>query len=398
MSSQNQYDIEKDRFVDLCSKFTGISKTNLNKYLETNTVSNLFAHPGAINITDTQRNKVLQLQEMRGLYNNLKSQDHVYTLNSSSRSGEYFKEFFYNTKDKEQFVCSFLDNSNQIIATKVMTTGTVNMSAVFPREICKAALLNDAASVILAHNHPGGSLKPSPEDITVTRQIDASLKTLKVQLLDHIIVTDRSFTSFQEKGISLTNEPDILSEASSFKYLAGDKMRENVIKQYNHESPVSGSLNYGRIDFLSNTGTVGETIYYKDKLSFDKEVSESNNIGRPISCHVEEVVKNLKDQIIDMYSKEFPAVRHISEKTVQSINTLNIENGKPLSIKDIKKAYTVAGKNLEANPNGTNMATFDKYKNVVDGLKQAQSLERKEKAQEKALLNPSKSKVMEMTQ
>jgi len=77
---------------------------------------------------------------------------------------------------------------------------------------------------------------------------------------------------------------------------------------------------------------------------------------------------------------------------------LNTENGQPLSIKEIKNAYTSAGKKLEADPSDANMATFDKLKDVSDGLKQAQYLDRKEIAQEKALLNPSRSNVMEMAQ
>jgi hypothetical protein len=152
---------------------------------------------------------------------------------------------------------------------------------------------------------------------------------------------------------------------------------------------------YGHIDFLSNSGNVVETNYFKDKQSFDTEVSECINVGRPIIRHID---KQFKDQIIDMYSKEFPAIRHISEKTARSIDALNTQNGQPLTIKDIRNAYIVAGKNLEAVPSDSNMDIFDKLKDVSDGLKQAQFLERKEVAQEKTLINPSKTKVLEMTQ
>ena len=129
-----------------------------------------------------------------------------------------------------------------------------------------------------------------------------------------------------------------------------------------------------------------------------KEYVAEKVLLEPVSIPIVVPVLNNKDQVIAMYSKEFPAIRHISEKTAIGINALNAENGQPLSIKAIKKLYTVAGKNLEANSTDANMATFDKYKNVVDGVKQAQSLARKEKAQEKALLNPTKTKVMEMAQ
>lgn len=205
MSLLNQYDIDKDQFVELFSKFTGLSKTKIYKFLEDNSISTLFEHPTSINATESQIKKIDQLKELRNLYKNLKSQDKVYRIDSSQKAGEYFREYFADTKDKERFACSFLDNSNRIIATKVISTGTINEAPVFPREILKAALLYDSSSVILAHNHPGGSLSPSPQDITVTKLIGDALATIKISVVDHIIVGDNSFTSFAEKGLSFTS-------------------------------------------------------------------------------------------------------------------------------------------------------------------------------------------------
>lgn len=129
-----------------------------------------------------------------------------------------------------------------------------------------------------------------------------------------------------------------------------------------------------------------------------QEYVTDNVLLEPTSVSVVVPVQDIRNQIIDMYSKEFPAIRHISEKTALSISDLNTQNTKPFSIKEIKKAYTLAGKKLEADPSEVNIVTFEKYKDVVDGIKQAQSLDRKAKAQEKALLSPTKSKVLEMAQ
>lgn len=104
---------------------------------------------------------------------------------------------------------------------------------------------------------------------------------------------------------------------------------------------------------------------------------------------------NTRNQVINQYKKEFPAITFISEKTAQYIDSLNMQIG-PLSIREIKEFYKAAGKELEANPTDENVAAFDKYKDVVDGLKQAQYSESKVKAQENALLDPSKSIVMEI--
>ena len=230
MSLLNQYDIDKDQFVELFSKFTGLSKTKIYKFLEDNSISTLFEHPTSINATESQIKKTDQLKELRNLYKNLKSQDKVYTIDSSRKAGEYFKEYFGDAKDKERFACSFLDNSNRIIATKVISTGTINQAPVYPREILKSALLYDSCSVILAHNHPGGSMSPSPQDITVTELIGDALATLKINVVDHIIVGDDNFTSFAEKGLSLISNDNTMAERmTAAKEVA--KERSEIQKQ-----------------------------------------------------------------------------------------------------------------------------------------------------------------------
>ena len=212
MSLLNQYDIDKDQFVELFSKFTGLSKTKIYKFLEDNSISSLFEHPTSINATESQIKKIDQLKELQNLYKNLKSQDKVYRIDSSQKAGEYFREYFADTKDKERFACSFLDTSNRIIATKVISTGTINEAPVYPREILKSALLYDSCSVILAHNHPGGSISPSPQDMTVTKLIGDALATIKINVMDHIIVGDCNFTSFAEKCLSLTSNDNTMAE------------------------------------------------------------------------------------------------------------------------------------------------------------------------------------------
>ena len=242
MSLLNQYDIDKDQFIELFSKFTGISKTKIGKFLEDNSISTLFEHPTSINATESQIKKIDQLKELRNLYKNLKSQDKVYMINSSQKAGEYFREYFADAKDKERFACSFLDNSNRIIATKVISTGTVNEAPVFPREILKSALLYDSSSVILAHNHPGGSLSPSPQDISVTKLVGDTLATIKISVVDHIIVGDDSFTSFAEKGLSFTsNEVTAISAKEMTKDPLGFKDSEKSLTMAERMAAAKGA-------------------------------------------------------------------------------------------------------------------------------------------------------------
>ena len=136
----------------------------------------------------------------------------------------------------------------------------------------------------------------------------------------------------------------------------------------------------------------------RDKFNTEKRslIQEEKQYLTEVKAYEEIRDEPIKSRVIKQYSKEFPAIRHISEKTAISINALNTENDQPLSIKAIKKAYIIAGKNLEANQTDANIETFDKYKNVVEGLKGAQYSEKNELAKEKALLNPSRSKSRDM--
>ncbi|MEA3358990.1 MAG: DNA repair protein RadC [Thermodesulfobacteriota bacterium] len=101
----------------------------------------------------------------------------------------------------EEFRSLFLNSRNQLIAGETLQTGTVNRSVVYPRKIVERALHQHAVGVIVAHNHPAGTLTPSEEDIKVTKAIKEALKTVDVKLLDHIIIGGNNYFSFNEKGI-----------------------------------------------------------------------------------------------------------------------------------------------------------------------------------------------------
>ncbi len=104
--------------------------------------------------------------------------------------------------DREHFVAMLLDTKNKIIGINTVSIGTLSSSLVHPREIFKAAVLANAASMILCHNHPSGDPAPSSEDLEVTkRQLEAG-KILGIQVLDHIVLGDGSRCfSFKEQGL-----------------------------------------------------------------------------------------------------------------------------------------------------------------------------------------------------
>lgn len=104
------------------------------------------------------------------------------------------------SKGTEEFWVVYLDNKNRFISWEQLAKGTVDAAAVFPREIVALALRLEAASIILIHNHPGGSTKPSGEDTLLTGIIVEAARKLDIKVLDHIIVTDCEYYSFYERG------------------------------------------------------------------------------------------------------------------------------------------------------------------------------------------------------
>ena len=101
----------------------------------------------------------------------------------------------------EQFAVLFLDVQNCLIAFEVMFTGTLTQTSVYPREVARAALAHGAAAVILAHNHPSGSVKPSTADIALTQTLKAALLLVDVRVLDHVIVGGDKALSMAERGL-----------------------------------------------------------------------------------------------------------------------------------------------------------------------------------------------------
>lgn len=101
---------------------------------------------------------------------------------------------------KEHFLAIYLDTGNQEVAREVISIGTLNASLVHPREVFEPAIRNLAASIILVHNHPSGDLKPSHEDLLITKKLVDSGNLLDIHILDHIILSSKAYTSFKEKG------------------------------------------------------------------------------------------------------------------------------------------------------------------------------------------------------
>lgn len=102
---------------------------------------------------------------------------------------------------KEHFVVFYLDTQNQEIKREIISVGTLNASLIHPREVFEPAVKHLCSHIIVAHNHPSGSLEPSEEDISVTKRLGHSGKVLGIDILDHVIVTKTGYMSFKEKNL-----------------------------------------------------------------------------------------------------------------------------------------------------------------------------------------------------
>lgn len=100
----------------------------------------------------------------------------------------------------EVFAILCMSTKHRVIAYHEVSRGTLDATLVHPREVFKAALLANAASIVLCHNHPSGEPTPSPDDIQLTRRLVAAGMLLGVEVLDHIIVGDSRYYSFKASG------------------------------------------------------------------------------------------------------------------------------------------------------------------------------------------------------
>jgi DNA repair protein RadC len=120
-------------------------------------------------------------------------------LSSPRAVKEYLRTTFAG-KPFESFHVLFLDVKNRLIDAKEMFRGTLTHTAVYPREVVKEALARNAASVMLAHNHPSGTPEPSESDLLLTRALMQALALVDIRILDHFVVAGHQVHSFAEHG------------------------------------------------------------------------------------------------------------------------------------------------------------------------------------------------------
>ncbi|MBQ0131104.1 MAG: DNA repair protein RadC [Comamonas sp.] len=119
---------------------------------------------------------------------------------ASPQAVKHFVQMHLAHRPHEVFAVLFLDSQNRLIAMEEMFRGTLSQTSVYPREVALRALHHHAAALILAHNHPSGSVQPSLADRALTRSLQSALALLDVRVLDHVIVAQGATLSMAEEG------------------------------------------------------------------------------------------------------------------------------------------------------------------------------------------------------
>jgi len=120
---------------------------------------------------------------------------------SNSREVVNHLRSFIGERDREHFISIFLSNKNEIIATEVLFKGSIRESHVYNREFMKRILRHEATAVMVAHNHPSGTLIPSSQDIAMTKRLKEMCALIDVTFHDHIIITAKGYKSLNDEGL-----------------------------------------------------------------------------------------------------------------------------------------------------------------------------------------------------
>lgn len=121
----------------------------------------------------------------------------------------------YAVSNKEHFLLVTLNGSHEIIQIHVVSMGTLNRTLIHPREIYGTAIREDAAAIIVCHNHPSGNCEPSEEDIAVTHNLERVGEIMGIALLDHIIVCRDSYFSFVDNKLLLSSMKDLKGQPAA---------------------------------------------------------------------------------------------------------------------------------------------------------------------------------------
>lgn len=143
--------------------------------------------------------KALQILSIIEIAKRMENEEEKVKITSVSDAYNFLK--YLSKESQEHMVGIYLNSSNELIAKEVIAKGSLNVVRVLPRDILYYALKYNCNGIIIAHNHPNGSSRPSEEDINFTKKLSQLALEMGFEILDHIIVGKNDYFSFAEKGL-----------------------------------------------------------------------------------------------------------------------------------------------------------------------------------------------------
>lgn len=191
---------DEQRLAELFMKITRIPKEKLDRSLAENNIRDILRNPALLEPSPAELDRILALHEFRKLFTTLDHFEKRYQIRTPMDAVAFLQPTLAD-REFEIVVGLMLDTRNNVIKQLTIGEGTLDAAVIQPRKLAKDAILYNAKSVILAHNHPSGDPNPSQDDINTTRQFSSVLSGLGILVMDHIVIGKNGYASLKEMGV-----------------------------------------------------------------------------------------------------------------------------------------------------------------------------------------------------
>lgn len=191
---------DEQRLTEIFIKIARIPKEKIDRALAENNIRDILRNPALLEPTPAELDRIFLLQEFRKLYSTLDHFEKKYQIRTPLDAVAFLQPTLAD-REFEIVVGLMLDTRNNVIKQMTIGEGTLDSAVIQPRKLAKDAILYNAKSVILAHNHPSGDSNPSQDDIDTTKQFTSVLSGLGIMVMDHIVIGNNSYSSLKEMGV-----------------------------------------------------------------------------------------------------------------------------------------------------------------------------------------------------
>ncbi len=178
-----------DLSKDILKEFNGLANIKNSTINRLNNINGMGLSKSSVILAVVELGKRMYLEEINKR-----------PVLKNPRSIFEYTKYLFNDKKQELFYCLYFNNKQELVGEELLFIGTVNRSLTHPREVFKTAYLYSASSIVCLHNHPSGDVTPSQDDILFTKALVEIGLIQKIPIIDHIIVSNNNYYSFQDNG------------------------------------------------------------------------------------------------------------------------------------------------------------------------------------------------------